>query len=99
MSKVGGAHAKVELDLLKGWLALHNAAVMAVLFVVFGVDLIAKGVPPLTTLRGENVGRQGSMNAWIRGRGSRRGDDGSRACRAAHGSGGPCTPTCYRCRG
>jgi len=46
---VGGAHAKAELDSLKGWLALHNAAVMAVLFVVFGVDLIAKGIPPLTS--------------------------------------------------
>lgn len=30
------------------WLRVHNAAVMAVLFLVFGVDLIAKGVPPLT---------------------------------------------------
>jgi threonine/homoserine/homoserine lactone efflux protein len=46
---VGGAKAKTELDQLKGWLAVHNAAVMAVLFVVFGVDLIAKGIPPLTT--------------------------------------------------
>jgi hypothetical protein len=46
---VGGAHAKAELDSLKGWLALHNAAVMTVLFVVFGVDLIGKGIPPLTT--------------------------------------------------
>ena len=46
---VGGAKAKTELDELKGWLAVHNAAVMAVLFVVFGVDLIAKGIPPLTT--------------------------------------------------
>ena len=45
---VGGAKAKTELDELKGWLAVHNAAVMAVLFVVFGVDLIAKGIPPLT---------------------------------------------------
>ena len=45
---VGDAKAKAELDSLKGWLALHNAAVMAVLFVVFGVDLIAKGIPPLT---------------------------------------------------
>ena len=45
---VGGAKAKTELDELKGRLAVHNAAVMAVLFVVFGVDLIAKGIPPLT---------------------------------------------------
>jgi len=27
---------------------MHNAAVTAVLFLVFGVDLIAKGIPPLT---------------------------------------------------
>jgi threonine/homoserine/homoserine lactone efflux protein len=45
---VGGAHAKAELDSLKSWLAVHNAAVMATLFVVFGVDLIAKGLPPLS---------------------------------------------------
>jgi threonine/homoserine/homoserine lactone efflux protein len=45
---VRGEKAKVELDELKGWLAVHNAAVMTVLFVVFGVDLIAKGIPPLT---------------------------------------------------
>ena len=34
---------------MKGWLAVHNAAVMTVLFLVFGVELIAKGLPPLTT--------------------------------------------------
>ena len=45
---LGGEKAKTELDELKGWLAAHNAAVMAVLFLVFGVDLIAKGIPPLT---------------------------------------------------
>jgi len=45
---VGGAKAKAKLDSLKSWLAVHNAAVMAVLFVVFGVDLIAKGIPPLS---------------------------------------------------
>ena len=44
----GGDRAKETLDELKGWLAVHNAAVMAVLFLVFGVDLIAKGIPPLT---------------------------------------------------
>ena len=33
----------------KTWLTTHNAAVMAVLFLVFGVDLIAKGLPPLTS--------------------------------------------------
>ena len=46
---LGGERAKAELDSLKGWLAMHNAAVMAVLFLVFGVDLIAKGLPPLTS--------------------------------------------------
>lgn len=45
---LGGEHAKAELDSMKSWLAFHNAAVMAVLFLVFGVDLIAKGIPPLT---------------------------------------------------
>jgi hypothetical protein len=45
---VGGDKAKAELDSMKGWLATHNAAVMTVLFIVFGVDLIAKGIPPLT---------------------------------------------------
>ena len=44
----GGEGAKTRLDEMKGWLAAHNAAVMAVLFVVFGVDLIAKGLAPLT---------------------------------------------------
>lgn len=33
---------------MKNWLALHNDAVMAVLFLVFGVNLIAKGLPSLT---------------------------------------------------
>ncbi len=46
---VGGEHAKAGLDSAKTWLSSHNAAVMAVLFVVFGVDLIAKGLPPLTS--------------------------------------------------
>jgi Sap, sulfolipid-1-addressing protein len=45
---LGGDQAKSRLDELKGWLAVHNAAIMTVLFVVFGVDLIAKGIPPLT---------------------------------------------------
>lgn len=47
-SFAGGEDAKVRLDEMKGWLALHNAAVTAVVFLVFGVDLIAKGLPPLT---------------------------------------------------
>lgn len=45
---LGGERAKARLDELKDWLRVHNAAVMAVLFLVFGVDLIAKGIPPLS---------------------------------------------------
>ena len=46
---VGGSRAETALQELKGWLAAHNNAVMAVLFLVFGVSLISKGIPPLTT--------------------------------------------------
>jgi hypothetical protein len=46
---VGGSRATAKLDELKSWLGAHNAAVMTVLFLVFGVDLIAKGLPPLTS--------------------------------------------------
>ena len=45
---VGGEHARTKLDEAKGWLGLHNDAVMTVLFLVFGVSLVAQGVPPLT---------------------------------------------------
>lgn len=45
---LGGAKARHLLDNMKDWLRVHNSAVMAVLFLVFGVDLIAKGLPPLT---------------------------------------------------
>lgn len=45
---IGGERAKAKLASLKDWLAIHNAAVMTVLLVIFGVDLIAKGIPPLT---------------------------------------------------
>jgi hypothetical protein len=45
---VGGQRARASLDSAKVWLGAHNAAVMAALFLVFGVDLIAKGLPPLT---------------------------------------------------
>jgi hypothetical protein len=45
---LGGEHARTTLDAAKGWLALHNDAVMTVLFLVFGVSLVAQGVPPLT---------------------------------------------------
>ena len=31
-----------------GVVAVHKSAVMTVLFLVFGVDLIAKDIPPLT---------------------------------------------------
>jgi hypothetical protein len=37
----------VALDSMKEWLAVHNAAVMTVLFLVFGVKLIAEGLPVL----------------------------------------------------
>ena len=47
-ARVGGARARATLDSAKAWLGVHNAAVMTVLFLVFGVDLIAKGLPPLT---------------------------------------------------
>jgi Sap, sulfolipid-1-addressing protein len=46
---VAGASAKEHLDDLKVWLTTHNAAVMAVLFLVFGVLLIAKGIGLLST--------------------------------------------------
>jgi Sap, sulfolipid-1-addressing protein len=44
----GGAKATATLESAKTWLTANNAAVMAVLFLVFGVDLIAKGLPGLT---------------------------------------------------
>jgi threonine/homoserine/homoserine lactone efflux protein len=45
---LGGDNAKRVLDDMKDWLRVHNTAVMAVLLLVFGIDLIAKGLPPLT---------------------------------------------------
>ena len=45
---LGGDHAKVQLESMKGWLGVHNGAVMTLLFLVLGVDLIAKGLAPLT---------------------------------------------------
>ena len=45
---LGGDSAKGRLDEMKQWLTLHNDAVMAVLFLVFGAKLIADGLPPLT---------------------------------------------------
>ena len=44
---VGGERARTALDSMKEWLAVHNAAVMTVLFLVFGVKLIADGLPVL----------------------------------------------------
>jgi threonine/homoserine/homoserine lactone efflux protein len=45
---LGGDDARARLDEMKNWLALHNNAVMAVLFLVFGAKLIADGLAPLT---------------------------------------------------
>jgi hypothetical protein len=33
---------------LKGWLALHDDAVLTVLFLLLDADLVAQGLPPLT---------------------------------------------------
>jgi hypothetical protein len=41
---VGGDRAKTQPDSVKGWLAVHNDPVMTVLFLVFGVNLITKGI-------------------------------------------------------
>ena len=41
---LGGEKAKTTLNELKGWLTAHNDAVMAVLFLILGVDLISKGL-------------------------------------------------------
>ncbi len=44
----GGQKAEHALTELRTWLSIHNDAVMTVLFLVLGVDLIAKGLPPIT---------------------------------------------------
>jgi Sap, sulfolipid-1-addressing protein len=44
---VGGDRARAALDSMREWLAVHNAAVMTVLFLVFGVKLIGDGLPVL----------------------------------------------------
>jgi hypothetical protein len=41
---LGGERAHQTLDHMKEWMTAHNHAVMAVLFLVFGVVLIAKGI-------------------------------------------------------
>ena len=40
----GGERARTSLDDMKAWMTEHNTAVMAVLFLVFGVVLISKGI-------------------------------------------------------
>lgn len=44
----GGERSRAELERAKGWLTLHNDAVMAVLFLVFGVVILAEGTGRLT---------------------------------------------------
>ncbi|MCU0269622.1 MAG: GAP family protein [Acidimicrobiales bacterium] len=41
---VGGAKARATLTELQGWLSVHNDAVMAVLFLVFGVVVFSEGL-------------------------------------------------------
>lgn len=41
---IGGARVQPSLDAAKAWLSIHNAAVMAVLLLVFGVTLFGKGL-------------------------------------------------------
>jgi len=45
---VGGERAAAVLDGWKTWLTAHNGAVMAVLFLVFGVVLFSEGLRGLT---------------------------------------------------
>ena len=45
---VGGQRATEVLDGWKSWLSAHNGAVMAVLFLVFGVVLFSEGLRGLT---------------------------------------------------
>jgi hypothetical protein len=44
---VAGEHAARTLDTWRRWAADHNAAVMAVLFVVFGFKLVGDGIAVL----------------------------------------------------
>ena len=44
---VGGEKAKAKLDTMKIWLMANNGAVMAVLFLVFGVKLVGAGAQGL----------------------------------------------------
>ena len=43
----GGEKARTPLDGMKGWLAVHNAAVTMVLFLFLGAKLIGDGLPVL----------------------------------------------------
>jgi hypothetical protein len=45
---LGGENAKATLESWKAWLSANNAAVMAVLFLVFGVVLLSQGLGPIT---------------------------------------------------
>jgi len=47
--RFGGEQARASLEAMKAWMTVHNAAVMAVLFLVFGVVLISKGIAPLSS--------------------------------------------------
>ena len=51
---VGGERAANVLEGWKSWLSVHNGAVMAVLFLVFGVVLFSEGLRRLTARRGPN---------------------------------------------
>jgi len=45
---LGGEKAKTRLEVWRAWLSANNAAVMAVLFLVFGVILLSQGLGPIT---------------------------------------------------
>jgi hypothetical protein len=47
-SLIGGEGARATLEGWKVWLSANNAAVMAVLFLVFGVVLVSQGLGPIT---------------------------------------------------
>jgi threonine/homoserine/homoserine lactone efflux protein len=45
---IGGESSRTTLEGWKAWLSANNAAVMAVLFLVFGVVLVSQGLGPIT---------------------------------------------------
>ena len=59
---VGGDKAAHTLDDLKTWLGIHNDAVMTVLLLVFGVDLIAKGLGVLAV--SDHTPRSADSQVW-----------------------------------